>query len=256
MDPHRFLDAVGEEAAVAALMYANHEVGAVMPVAEVAEGLQSRGIPLLCDASLAPGRLDVAPDALGADLVLFSGHKFNGPRGSGVLYVRRGTRLARWMRGGLQEERLRPGTENVAACVALAVALEEAESQRTERASRYSALVDAFLTGLADLDGWARAGPERGGLPGLLALELHGVEGEAVMINMDLEGFAISTGSACALGSTDPSPGLLAMGFTKKRAATTVRLSVGEGTTEHDIARAASTLSDIVERLRALSRRR
>jgi cysteine desulfurase len=253
VDADAFLAAVGEDAAVAALMLANHETGTCMPVAEVAGALRERRIPLVCDAALAPGRLPLDVAALGADLVLLSGVKFGGPAGSGALYVRRGTRLEPLLQGGVQEERLRPGTENVAACVGFAAALEEACKAQPTRSAGYVALIDTFLRGLGELQDWARVGCAQDALPGLVTLELRHAEGEAVMINMDLEGFAISTGSACALGSRDPSPGLLAMGFTKQRAATTIRVSVGEGNDPDQIERAASTLRHIVLRLRALA---
>lgn len=253
LDPSAFLEAAGDDTAVAALMLANHETGMCMPVSEVAGVLRERRIPLVCDAALAPGRLPLDVSALGADLVLLSGVKIGGPAGSGALYVRRGTRLEPLLKGGVQEERLRPGTENMAGCVGFAAALEAACGAQPVRSERYRALIDTFVAGLAELPEWARVGSSEQGLPGLVTLELRHAEGEAVMINMDLEGFAISTGSACALGSRDPSPSLLAMGFTKQRAATTIRVSVGEGNETDQMERAASTLQHIVSRLRALA---
>jgi cysteine desulfurase len=171
-----------------------------------------------------------------------------------VLVVRRGTRIARWLHGGLQEERLRPGMENVPAWAGLAVALERACHEQPQRAARYEELLTAFAAGLAEMDDWHRVGPADGGLPGLLTLEIPGVEGEAAMINMDLEGFAVATGSTCALGSTDPSPGLLAMGMSKRRASSTLRVSVGEDVAAEDVLRSSSSLRRIVSRLRALAR--
>jgi len=255
VDADAFLDAAGDDAAVAALMLANHETGNLMPVATVAAALRERRIPLICDAALAPGRVDVGVAALGADVLLLSGVKIGGPPGSGALYVRRGTRLEPWLRGGVQEERLRPGTENVAGCVGFATALEEACARRVERAHRYGALMREFLAGLRPMKGWKRVGSEEQALPGLATLEIEGAEGEAVMINMDLEGYAVSTGSTCALGGAEASPGLLAMGFSKQRAATTIRVSVGEGNDANQMECAASTLCTIVSRLRNLAAR-
>ncbi len=254
VDPAEFLEAAGDDAAVAALMLANHETGTLMPVAEIAPQLRERRIPLLCDAALAPGRLPLDLRALGADMALLSGPKFGGPPGSGALFVRRGTRLTPLLQGGVQEEGLRPGTENVAACVGFAAALHEACRSQAARAANYAELLAIFLDGLAGLDGCVRVGPEDG-LPGLATLELRDVEGEAVMINMDLEGIALATGSTCALGSSDPSPGLLAMGFSRRRASSTVRVSVGEGNDRDQMERAASTLCTIVLRLRSLAHR-
>jgi cysteine desulfurase len=255
VDADAFLEAADERTAVAALMLANHESGALQPVAEVAGPLAERGVPLVCDAALGPGRVDVRQAALPVPLLLLSAHKCGGPAGAGALVVRRGTRLTPFLRGGVQEERLRPGTENVAACAAFAAALERACAEQGERAARYDDLVRTFLDGLAGLEGWSRVGPSEATLPGLVTLELQGVEGEAAMINMDLEGIAIATGSTCALGSSDPSPSLLAMGFSRRRAASTVRVSVGEGTAHKHAERAASTLCHIARRLRSLAHR-
>ena len=258
-----FLDAVGSDCAVAALMLANHEMGAVYPVAEVAAGLKERGTPLLCDAALGPGRVPSTPADLGAPLIALSAQKFGGPAGMGALYVRRGTQLAPWLQGGIQEERLRPGSENVVGCVGLAAALESACLKTDKASDQEEALLAAFLEGLLDLEDWSVLGPRPARndkeamrhLPGLITLELKGVEGEAVMINMDLEGFSVSTGSTCALGSSDPSPGLLAMGMSKQRAASTIRISIGDDLDMDHMKRAASTLCMIVSRLRALARR-
>jgi cysteine desulfurase len=254
VDPEELLRATEPGAAVAALLLASHESGAVQPVAPVARALRERRIPLLTDACLGVGRLPVRPDDLGVDLLALSGHKFGAPQGIGVLFVRRRTPIAPWRAGGLQEERLRPGTENVAGAVGLAVALERADGERDERARRYRALDDAFLAAAASSDGWRRLGPTEERLPGLLTLEMPGVEGEAAMINLDLEGFAVATGSTCALGGTDVSPGLIAMGLSASRAASTVRVSFGEGNSTQDASRAGAAFARVVARLRALAR--
>lgn len=254
IDPARFVESVTPETAAAALMLANHETGNVFPVAEVAARLAALRVPLLVDTTLAMGRLPVSVEALGAPLLAFSGHKLGGPRGTGVLVVRRGTRLQPLLRGGMQEERLRPGTEDVAALAGLAAALEAAQQGQPAAAQRLAALDRAFLAGLAPLAGWQRLGEPSGALPGLLTLEVEGVEGEAAMIHMDLAGVAVATGSTCALGGTEASPGLLAMGLSPRRAAATLRISALPTQAEADLARAAAALRDAVERLRALAR--
>ena len=134
------------------------------------------------------------------------------------------------------------------------VALEQAVSETRERANRYRILLSRLLDQLAGVDSWQRVGTDVATLPGVVTLELPGVEGEAAMINLDLEGVAVSTGSACAMGAADPSPSLLAMGFSKRRAAHTIRLSVGEGVTEQDCVQAGRTIASVVERLRSLGR--
>lgn len=255
IDGAGFAEAVGEDAAFAALMLANHEMGAVMPVAQVGSLLRERGIPLLCDASLGPGRLPCRPQDLNADVIVYSGQKFGGPAGTGLLYVRRGTKLRPWMHGGIQEEGLRPGMPFVPGIAAMCSALETALDEQDARSARYRALIDVFLNELGDDSGVHPVGDVGACVPGMVTLELPRVEGEATMINMDLSGFAVATGSTCALGGNDPSPSLLAMGFNVARASSTIRLSVGEGVDDNSMKRAASTLSHIVERLRGLRRR-
>ena len=253
VDAEAFLAAVAPGAALACLMLANHETGNLLPVGAVAEGLRALEVPLLVDAALAPGRVEVS--ARTGDLVVLSGHKFGGPKGSGALVVRRGTRLEPVARGGLQEDRVRPGTEDVAAAVGFAAALEAAVGEREGRARASAAAAGALLEALAPLRGWARLGDAAAAVPGLVTLELEGVEGEAVMINLDLKGVAVATGSTCALGGTDVSPSLLAMGLSPRRAAATIRVSAGPATTTADAKRAATALIETVERLRSLARR-
>jgi len=255
VDPAAFVEAAGADTALACLMLANHETGNVLPVAQVAEGLRARRIPLLVDASLAFGRLAVKPAELGADLLVVSGHKLGGPKGSGALIVRRPTRVLPLQVGGLQEERLRPGTEDVAAALGLAAALETCQREQADDARRLVAGMEVFLGALESLSGWRRLGDPLRALPGLVTLELDGVEGEAVMIHMDLAGFAVATGSTCALGGTEVSPSLLAMGLSARRAASTIRVSPSPTASDAALVEAAHALSTAVERLRSLARR-
>ncbi len=238
---------------LASVMCANHETGAVLPVAEVARRVRARGVLVHTDAALAPGALDVNVDRLGVDLMSLSAHKWNGPKGIGALYVRRKTRMEPVLAGGVQEERLRPGTENVAGAVGLAVALERAVAAREERTARRRALASSLEAAIAEIPGCGVIGPpER--LPGVTLAEFSGCEGESLLVNLDLEGIAVSTGSACAVGGAEPSPVLLAMGFPRRRAASTLRFSFGEGNDEADVARLRSVLPALVGRLRALAR--
>jgi len=252
VDAESFLDAVGDDAAVCALMLANHETGVLNPVRDVAVVLRERGVPLLCDACLGPGRVPVTDDAVGADLAAFTAHKLGGPRGTGVLTVRRRTSVRPLWTGGLQEERLVPGTEDVVGAAGLAAALEEAVRSTPERAARYERLVDAFLAALDGARPWSRVGGRAA--PGVLTLEIPGVEGEAAMINLDLEGVAVATGSTCALGAARPSATLRAMGWTERRIARTLRFSFGEGVDDTQVKVAAAVVGRVIERLRALAR--
>jgi cysteine desulfurase len=254
VDPERFLAAAAPGAAVAALVLGHHETGAILDVPAVAAGLETRGIPLLVDACLAPGRLSVRAADLGAPLVILSAHKFGGPRGVGLLRIARGTRASPLWSGGLQEERMHPGTENVVGAVGLSVALADAEAERPARATRLADLAARFLDRLSGTDGWRLLGPRERRLPGLVSLELPGVEGEAAMINLDLAGIAVSTGSTCALGAAEPSASLLAMGLTRQRASSTLRVSFGPEHAPEDATRAADEVARVIHRLRALIR--
>ena len=176
-------------------------------------------------------------------------------RGTGLLYVRRKTRVLPLWNGGLQEEKLIPGTENVAGSAGFAAALEHVVARTEERAARYESQVAMFLDGIDDVRPWSVVGEGAPRLPGLITLELPGVEGEAAMINLDLEGIAAATGSSCALGASTPSPSLQAMGWSRERVSRTLRLSFGEGVDDTQVIAAAHVLSQVVRRLRSLARR-
>ena len=238
----------------ASVMLSNHETGALLPVRAVADAVRARGVCVHCDAALGPGLVDVRPEALGVDLLSSSAHKWNGPKGIGFLYVRRRTKLEPVRRGGIQEERLRPGTEDVVGAVGLATALERADAARDDRAKRYAALTARLEAAVHAIEGCAVLGPAAGRLPGVVCVEAEGCEGESLLVNLDLEGIAVSTGSACAVGAADPSPVLLAMGVSKKRASSTIRFSVGEGVELCDVDRAGEALARLVTRLRSLAR--
>ncbi len=239
---------------LAAVMLANHETGAVLPVESVAAALRPRGILVLCDACLGPGLLDLRVDRLGVDLLALSGHKFGAPPGIGALFVRRRTQLEPLLRGGPQEERIRGGTENVPGAVALAAALEVAETGRSARVARLGPLADRLRTGLAPLPGLRFLGPTLERLPTTVNVAIEGCEGEALLVNLDLAGIAVSTGSACAVGASEASPVLLAMGLPARVAASTIRMSLGETSTSEDVDAVLRVLPSIVARLRALAR--
>jgi cysteine desulfurase len=254
VDPDAVAAACGDGPGVASVMLANHETGAVLAVRAVADAVRPRKVLLHCDATIAPGRLDVRPETLGVDLLSLSGHKIHGPKGIGVLWVRRGTKLEHVRRGGIQEERLRPGTEDVVAAVGFATAFARATASRAERAEREGTLSGELERGLLAIPGVRLVGPAAGRLPGLVNVEVEGCEGESLVVNLDLQGVAASTGSACAIGALEPSPVLLAMGFSKRRAASTVRFSTGEETTLEDVRAVLGTFPALVERLRSLAR--
>lgn len=254
VDPDVFVAAATPGTIVACLMAANHETGAVMPVPTVAAALRARGVVTVTDAALAPGLLDVGAEALGADLIAFSGHKIGGPRGIGALFVRRKTRLTPLQRGGVQEDRVRGGTENVAGAAGFAAALDHAVRTRAERVPRLTALRRRLVEGLLAIPGTSLVGPTEGGLPSTTNVAFDGCEGEALLMNLDLEGVAVSTGSACAVGGTEASPVLLAMGFSARRAASTLRFSVRDGVGDDDVERVRAVVTGVVARLRSMAR--
>lgn len=248
------LDAVlTDRPAVVSVMWANNEVGAVQPVSEIAARCWEAGVALHTDAVQALGKLAVRVDRVPVDLLAFSAHKLGGPRGVGALFVRRGTELAPLLHGGGQERGLRPGTEDVAGAMGLAVAAELAEGERESEAVRLAALRDGLERALRervpDLLVNA-AGAER--LPNLLSVSVPGVDGAMLMAAVDLEGFAVSAGSACSSGSVARSHVLTAMGLGEE-SGPAIRFSLGRETTEGEVKRVIEHFPPLVERLREMA---
>ena len=240
------------------VMLANNEVGAIAPVAELAEALEDLGAarPLWhCDAVQALGRLPLRLRKWGIDLASFSGHKIGGPSGVGLLYRRPGVDLGALLTGGGQETGLRSGTENVPAIGALALAVERAVENRAAYASRSAAQTMALWCGLRDKFPGARvAGPgfdadER--LPNTLNILFEQVDGRTLVARLDLEGVEASLGSACASGASEVSHVLLAMGYTSEEARSALRLSIGWNTTDEDIHRAVDIMGRTIPLMRA-----
>ncbi|HEX7126656.1 MAG TPA: cysteine desulfurase NifS [Thermodesulfobacteriota bacterium] len=247
--------AITDDTRVVSVMLANNETGVLFPVAEVARICRARGVLFHCDATQAVGKVPVDMRTIGIDLLSLSGHKLNGPKGIGALIVRRGVRLPAQQTGGSQEGGRRGGTENVPGIVGLGAAAELAARRLAEGApARVAALRDRLEARLLEMVPRSEvngAGSPR--LPNTLNCTFHGVDGEGVLLALDLEGVAASSGSACAAGSIDPSHVLLAMGLTREAAQGSVRLSLGYGTTDEDVDYVAQVLPAIVERLRALA---
>jgi cysteine desulfurase len=241
---------------LACLMLANNELGTLQPVAEVAAGCRRRGIPLLCDAVQAVGKVPVDVTHLGVDFLVLGAHKFGGPLGAAALWIRGGVELASLLAGGSQERRRRAGTENVPAIVGLgaaaALAAEEVGASG-ERPALLAALRDRFEAGLAAIPGavvHCRTAPR---LPNTSHLALLGVEGEALLIRLDLAGFAVSTGSACSSGTVEPSKTLLAMGMPAEEALTSIRVSFGIGNRPEEVDRFLEALARETAALRRLT---
>lgn len=251
VDPARLLATVRDDTALVSVMLANNDVGTIQPVGDLSRALRARGVPLHADAVQAAGRISVDVAALGVDLLSFSGHKIHGPQGIGALFVRPGTPLAPIAFGGRQERGFRPGTENVAAIAGFGKACELAARRLAADAPRIRALRDRFEARiLARIPGTAVNGAGAPRLPNTTNLAFVGIDGEMLVIHLDLLGLAASTGSACSSADGNASHVLLAMGVPPAVAHSSIRFSFGRGHDEADVDRAV----DVVARAVALMR--
>ncbi|HXO27756.1 MAG TPA: cysteine desulfurase family protein, partial [Thermoanaerobaculia bacterium] len=252
------IGAMRPDTLLACLMLANNEVGTLQPVAAVAAECRARGIPLLCDAVQAVGKVPVDVGSLGVDLLALGAHKFGGPLGAAALWIRDGVEVESLLVGGSQERRRRAGTENVAAIVGLgaaaALARDEVDGQlRPPRPLQLAALRDRFEAGLRAVPGaivHCRTAPR---LPNTSHVAFTGVEGEALLIRLDLAGFAVSTGSACSSGTVEPSQTLLAMGLSPAEALSSIRVSFGTSNHAAEVDRFLAALAGEVAALRRLT---
>jgi cysteine desulfurase len=251
VDPDALEALLDERTVLVAVMLANNEVGTIQPVRAIADRIRARhGIHLHVDAVQAAPYLDLDVGALGADTVAVSAHKFEGPKGVGALWIRRGTPLLAQLHGGSQERHRRAGTENVAGAVGMATAYALACAERPATRARLADLRVRLQDACLAVDGVALTGHRVDRLPGLLSVLVRGADGAAVAVALDLEGIAASTGSACATGSPEPSHVLTAMGVPDDAALGALRLSLGRATTEAEVA----TAIDVVPRVLAAVR--
>jgi len=254
LEPERFAQALRPDTVLAAIMYANNEIGTVQPLADLARLAHARSTTLFTDAVQAPGQLSIGVDALGVDALAISAHKFYGPKGVGVLYVREGTPLEPVVHGGGQEYGRRSGTENVAGAVGLATALEWAEADRAAFAGRVGGLRDRLQAGLeARIEEIVVNGKGVARLPNNLSVSFAGLDAEPLLHRLDLEGIAASAGSACAAGSLEPSHVIAALGLPERVWRGTVRFSLGRSTTADEIDRVLALLPLVVGEQRELA---
>jgi cysteine desulfurase len=244
---------VDDRTAVVAVMLANNETGVVEPVDEVVRIARERGALVHCDAVQAAGKIPVDVRALDVDTLALSAHKIYGPKGVGALYVKRGTRLKALVRGGSQERNRRAGTENVPGIVGLGRAAELAREDMGPESSRLSGLRDRLEARLLAIPGAQRNG-EAPRVPNTANLSFAGVEAESLVMALDLAGVAVSTGAACAAGAVEPSHVLRAMGLPLERVQASLRFSLGRGTTEEHVDRAAKLIAEAVDKQRKTSR--
>jgi cysteine desulfurase len=255
VDPKTIASLLGPDVALVSVMLANNETGAIQPIAEIAALAHAAGARMHTDAVQAVGKRTVDFDALGVDLLSLAAHKFNGPLGAAALVVRKRTRLAPLIHGGHQERSRRAGTENLPALVGLGVAAERARRHLAANEARLAALGERLRSRLVEaVPGAMLNGPADRRLPGIVNVRFAGVDGEAVLHELDRSGITISTGSACSAASQGPSHVLLAMGLRPEDAHASVRFSLGEGNDEADVDRIVSAVPAVLERLRALDR--
>ncbi|MGC8945082.1 MAG: cysteine desulfurase family protein [Anaerolineae bacterium] len=251
VDPEEVHRAIRPDTILVSVMTASNEVGTVQPIQEIAAVCREHGVPFHTDAVQAAGRMALNVGELGVDLLALSAHKFYGPKGVGLLYIRGGLALVPAITGGGHEGGRRPGTVNVAGIVGMATALELAEAAREEETARLAHLRDRLIEGvLSAIPDVRLTGHPTRRLPHLASFAIRGVEGASVVIGLDLEGIAASSGAACAEGEARPSPVLEAMGLAPEWAVGALRLSLGRYNTEEDVEAVLEVLPRVVARLR------
>jgi cysteine desulfurase len=250
-------EVISRDTALVSVMHANNEVGTIQPVAALAAVAHEHGALMHTDAVQSAGKVPLSVRDLGVDLLSISGHKFYGPKGTGALWVRRGARLVQQMTGGRQERNRRAGTENVPALVGLGVAAELAREAPAHEGGRLAALRDRLESGvLSRVAHTAVNGARDQRVPNTTNISFDRIEAESLLIALDLEGIAVSTGSACSSGTLEPSHVLKAMGLGTGRAQNSLRFSLGASNTAVEIDRVVDVLPGIAAKLRSLTRTR
>ncbi|MDE3228610.1 MAG: cysteine desulfurase NifS, partial [Chloroflexota bacterium] len=245
--------AITDQTALVTIMFANNEVGTIQPIAEIGRVCRARRVPFHCDAVQAGGLIDLDVTALQVDLLTLSAHKFYGPKGVGILYVRQGVRVQPQVLGGSQERNRRAGTENVPGAVGASEALALAREERAVEAARLLALRDRLIAGMLAFPDVRLTGHPTERMPNSASFTIAGVEGESLLLNLDLVGIAASSGSACSSGDIEPSHVLTAMGVSASHARGALRLTLGHSNTEDDITTTLQRVGEILPRLRSLS---
>jgi cysteine desulfurase len=252
VDPDAVARAITDQTLLVSVMYANNEIGTIEPIAEIGRICRARKIPFHVDAVQAGGALPIDVAALNVDLLSLSAHKFYGPKGMGILYVRQGMRILPQLQGGSQERGRRAGTENVAGIVGTATALTLAQEEMAQVTPRIKALRDRLIEGVLTIPRSRLTGHPSERLPNNASFCFEGVEGESLLLSLDLLGIAASSGSACTSGSVDPSHVLIAMGLPPEWSHGSLRLALGKSNTDADVDAILAHLPGIVEKIRGL----
>ena len=255
VSPERVREAISRETALVSVMHANNEIGTIQPIAAIAAIAHEHGALMHTDAVQSTAKIPVDVRALGIDLLTLSAHKFNGPKGAGALWIKRGTRMLPILTGGKHERNRRAGTENVPAIVGLGVAARLAAQKLASEAVRVAALRDRLEQGIvASVPGTMINGDLRQRVPNTTNISFDRVEAESLLIALDLEGIAVSTGSACSSGTLEPSHVLRAMGFSAHRTQNSLRFSLGQFSTDAEVQQVLDVLPRLVEKLRGLTK--
>ena len=246
-------DAIREDTCLVTIMYANNEIGSIMPIPEIGAVCKEKGVLFHTDAVQAAGHLHIDVKAQNIDMLSLSAHKFHGPKGVGLLYTRQGIPLTNIIEGGAQERGKRAGTENIPGIVSMAAALKEACDHIDENAAKVSALRDKLIAGLSKIPHSAVNGDTVHRLPGNVNFCFEGIEGESLLLLLDAKGICASSGSACTSGSLDPSHVLLAIGRPHEVAHGSLRLSLCEWNTEEEVDYMLQVIPEVVAYLRSMS---
>ena len=246
-------DAIREDTCLVTVMYANNEIGSVLPIAEIGAICKAAGVPFHTDAVQAAGHLHINVKEQNIDMLSLSGHKFHGPKGVGALYVRRGFPLVNIIDGGAQERGKRAGTENIAGICGMAAALKDACDHMDVNMPRVTAMRDRLIEGLSKIPHCALNGDAVNRLPGNVSFCFEGIEGESLLLLLDFKGVAASSGSACTSGTLDPSHVLLAIGRVHDVAHGSLRLSLSEYNTDEEVDHILKVVPEVVSHLRSMS---
>lgn len=246
-------DAIRPDTCLVTIMYANNEIGSVMPIAEIGAVCREKGVVFHTDAVQATGHLHIDVKEQNIDMMSASAHKFHGPKGVGFLYAKQGIPLTNIIEGGAQERGKRAGTENIPGIMGMAAALEEICSKIDENAAKVSALRDRLIDGLSKISHSALNGDRVNRLPGNVSFCFEGIEGESLLLLLDEKGICASSGSACTSGSLDPSHVLLAIGRVHEVAHGSLRLSLSEENTDADVDYMLRAIPEVVDYLRNMS---
>ena len=253
IDPEDVRKAIREDTALVTIMFANNEIGTIQPIEEIAAVCHEKGVLFHTDAVQAVGHVDIDVKKMGIDMLSLSGHKIHAQKGIGALYVRKGIILPNLIHGGGQERSKRAGTENVPAIVGLGVAIENAVKNIPEKNKIITARRNRLIDGILQIPRTRLNGDRDKRLPGNLNISIEGIEGESLLLMLDMNGICASSGSACTSGSLDPSHVLLSIGLKHEIAHGSLRLSIEETTSDEDVDYILEVLPGIVERLRSMS---